>query len=842
MARSSLFSRFRALILVVSLLLLGVLVAMPGGMAPVAMGQGAQPKPIENVEKVLEDTQKAVNRIQESLKKDPNAADDAALASMRDALQKGQSAADDIVAQLAPQLADVQARIKQLGEPSTDVPEPPDIVAQRKDLASKQSSLDGQIKLARLLGVEAGQGVDQISQLRRQRFQAELGNRSESFFSPAFWADVKRDLPYDYTRLGEVGDQLAERLAAVPTRVWALAGALALLLVVVGEFMRRGLRGFTVQHTAPTRLRRSIFAVLRIAVYTLVPGLLASIALAVLRWEDGLDEAVQLFLVQCVTAIYMGGFVAGLGMALLSPRRPSWRLPLVSDALADRLSWLPGVFAATIAFAWVAQQLLALTNATLSTTLLVNGLMTLLLNVLIGFSAWTLRTSLRQQAVDAAAALPPDAESSPISAAGARARMVPSLLVAVIAASLTAFAMGFIALSTLIAQEIIWLSLIGSTAYLLVALVADIFDSLTARVRDDHEARLLSGHQARARSQLLVLVSGTLRLAVVVLAVTLVLLPFGENPTDWLHRRLGFLLSGFQVGQVQLRPTSILLTLGILLIGFYIVRVVRGWLADQFLPVTRLDDSMRTSAANLLSYLGYVAVVVVSISALGIGLERMAWVVSALSVGIGFGLQAVVQNFVSGVLLVAERPIKVGDWVSLDGGVEGNVRKISARATEIEMFDRSTMIVPNSEFITKRVRNVTLANPLGVVSLKFNMPLSTDADAVRDIMLDAIREQEEVLETPTPSVNLDGFTHEALMFSATCYVGSPRMASGVRSQLLFGILRRLRQADLALYVRQPADVGAPGVSGRADGDGEDEQGVGRKEKPGDDAPPLPLQP
>jgi len=244
---------------------------------------------------------------------------------------------------------------------------------------------------------------------------------------------------------------------------------------------------------------------------------------------------------------------------------------------------------------------------------------------------------------------------------------------------------------------------------------------------------------------LLVLVSGTLRLAVVVLAVTLVLLPFGENPTDWLHRRLGFLLSGFQVGQVQLRPTSILLTLGILLIGFYIVRVVRGWLADQFLPVTvlRQYEYVGANSAQLIwAMLRFRGVDF----ALGIGLERMAWVVSALSVGIGFGLQAVVQNFVSGVLLVAERPIKVGDWVSLDGGVEGNVRKISARATEIEMFDRSTMIVPNSEFITKRVRNVTLANPLGVVSLKFNMPLSTDADAVRDIMLDAIREQERCLK------------------------------------------------------------------------------------------------
>src|SRR5690606_8700143 len=168
----------------------------------------------------------------------------------------------------------------------------------------------------------------------------------------------------------------------------------------------------------------------------------------------------------------------------------------------------------------------------------------------------------------------------------------------------------------------------------------------------------------------------------ILFAIALVLLPFGEDPGDWLRRRLGFLLVGFQIGEAQIRPASIAVTLVVLLVGAYSVRVMRSWISDQFLPVTRLDESMRTSAASLLGYLGYFAVIMIAVSSLGIGLERMAWIVSALSVGIGFGLQAVVQNFVSGVILVAERPIKVGDWVSLDG-VEGNVRKISARATEI---------------------------------------------------------------------------------------------------------------------------------------------------------------
>src|SRR3546814_5716488 len=135
---------------------------------------------------------------------------------------------------------------------------------------------------------------------------------------------------------------------------------------------------------------------------------------------------------------------------------------------------------------------------------------------------------------------------------------------------------------------------------------------------------------------------------------------------------------------------------------------------------------MRLSAATLFGYAGYVLVFSLTLSAVGIGLERVAWIASELSVGIGFGLQAVVQNFVSGLILLAERPVKVGDWVSL-GGVEGDILRINVRATEIQMSDRSTVIVPNSELVTKTVRNVTHSNPLGVVQVKLTMPLDATA-------------------------------------------------------------------------------------------------------------------
>lgn len=172
-----------------------------------------------------------------------------------------------------------------------------------------------------------------------------------------------------------------------------------------------------------------------------------------------------------------------------------------------------------------------------------------------------------------------------------------------------------------------------------------------------------------------------------------------------------------------------------------------GWLADSYLPTTRLDAGMQTSAATLLGYLGYVLAVSLSLSTVGIGLDRIAWVASALLVGIGFDLQAVVQNFVSGLILLAERPVRVGDWVSL-GTVEGDIRRINMRATEIQLGDRSTVIVPNSQFITKTVRNVTHANQLGLVQIKLPMPLMTPAEQVRTLLMEVFETHPDVLKAP----------------------------------------------------------------------------------------------
>ena len=138
-----------------------------------------------------------------------------------------------------------------------------------------------------------------------------------------------------------------------------------------------------------------------------------------------------------------------------------------------------------------------------------------------------------------------------------------------------------------------------------------------------------------------------------------------------------------------------------------------------------------------------------------------------------------------------------GDWVVL-GNAEGDVRRINVRATEIQLGDRSTMIVPNSEFITKTVRNMTLANAEGRVLIRLPMPLTTNASRAREVMLAAFANHPGVLSTPAPTVTLEGIEVGFLIFQAIAYVASPRLAGGVRSDLLVAILDGLQTADLPL--------------------------------------------
>lgn len=370
----------------------------------------------------------------------------------------------------------------------------------------------------------------------------------------------------------------------------------------------------------------------------------------------------------------------------------------------------------------------------------------LILSALAGLSL-----SLRAHAANAGVADPDSDAPPPVVSRGGGFIVLIRLLghLAVIFALIAAL-FGYLNLALFVERQIIWITLVCSLLGLLVVFADDLMTWLFKP--DGRFSRALS-HALSIGSgrlvQLGLLISAATRVLLVLLGIAVLLTPYGANisvVTDWAEN----IAHGITIGkELVITPGDVFRALCVFLLGMGLVHVVQQWLLNTYLPKTELDDGARNSISTVARYLGWLIVVVWGLTALGLDLKRLALVLSALSVGIGFGLQAITQNFVSGLILLAERPVKIGDWVRI-GDQEGDVRKISVRATEIQVGDRSTLIVPNSELITKSVRNMTLSNPMGRVQLQFSVPLETDVAKVRNMLLDLFAEHTKVLADPAP--------------------------------------------------------------------------------------------
>jgi len=736
------------------------------------------------------------------------------LGQLRARAQAAQASAAAAAAALAPQVDAVQARAKELGTAAPGVKEDADVAAQRSQLAKQSNQLDGQLKLAKLLAVEGDQLANRTRTQQRAQFQARLGERTASILSRSFWLDLADDLPYTRGRLQSLLDQIGRAAAKAPAWAWALAVLIVLAAPLAARWAALRLVDLIANRVPHGRLRRSLYALGHLLLWTATSGVIAFTLLGVLDWDDRLNGDTGALVDGIAGMLWFSGFLAGLVHVLVCAYRPTWRLLPLPDPVAMRLRRLPLLLAFVAFVTWLAERLAAVLDASLATAVAVNCIVALLLGLTLGLAL--VRAERRWHKLLREEAAAGNAVRRPV-----WLTIVASVAWLVLAGAVVCLLTGYVAFGSFAVKQVLWIAVLAGSAYLLGALIDDLCmgwiapraeaadEKAAEKAAEKQEAKAASGHghartpaapppafAAKARQKAAVLLSAVLRVALLLVVAMLVLAPFGEGPGELLRRSTQW-QQGLTVGEVNLRPGALLQALLVLLGGLLVVRLMRNWLTQRYLPTTALDPGMQTSAATLFGYAGAVVSVSLALSAMGIGLERVAWVASALSVGIGFGLQAVVQNFVSGLILLAERPVKVGDWVSL-GGVEGDIRRINVRATEIQMGDRSTVIVPNSEFITKVVRNVTLADPLGLVQIKLPVPMSNDAEQVRLLMLETFQAHTDLVDAPAPNVQLDGVDGNNLIFNATGFVASPRLAYGARSTLLFAVLKRLRDAGIAL--------------------------------------------
>lgn len=252
---------------------------------------------------------------------------------------------------------------------------------------------------------------------------------------------------------------------------------------------------------------------------------------------------------------------------------------------------------------------------------------------------------------------------------------------------------------------------------------------------------------------------------------------------------------GFTIGETQFRPGDLLIVALVFGLGLFVTRLFQSIVRRTIMPRTKLDVGARSSIVSGLGYLGFFIAALSAISIGGIDLTNLAFLGAALSVGIGFGLQNIVNNFVSGIILLIERPIKVGDWIEV-ANTHGTVQKINVRSTEIKTFDKASYIVPNSELISGAVTNYTHEDVMGRVICPVGVAYGTDVRKVERILLEIARAHPMTLRRPAPQVIFQGFGGSSLDFELRAFLRDVMWVVATRSDINFEIQRRFEEEDI----------------------------------------------
>lgn len=717
------------------------------------------------------------------------------LADLRTRALQVQDQAQQLSDGLAPQMSALQAQITVLGPaPAKGAPpEAPEVAAQRRQLDKAQANLNAQIVQAKSLSLDAQQLVGQITGLRNDQFQARLAERTSTPLGHAFWADQARAWPGDTIRLRRFAASWAEGWGdawQAPNRTPLLLCLVAAAVLLAGgrQGLRRLWQAVAVRWLPDGHLRRSAAAAAMALSTTLLIGLAAKLVHLGIDWNDTLDPELDALAASMMRVVTVAALMGGLGSALLSARRASWRLLPVSDIAAQRLRRFPWLLGGAALLTGAVERVLRSMGASLPATVLLHAVLALLVSGLVGSLLLRLRHARREA----------DAQGDERPRRPLWVGLVSFAVILGVAVCWLAVFTGFIALAFFVAAQMLWSGLVLACFYLLMQLARDLFDTLLSpQGRSGQHLQAGFDISSETLEQASAVLTGVTRVLLALVALAMVLSPYDAGPGE-LAQRAAQLFSGHSLGQLPISPGAILGAIAVFVLGLLALRALKNWLRDQLLPTTSMDAGMRDSVLTLLGYLGGVIVFALSLAEMNVSLQSITWIASALSVGIGFGLQAVVQNFISGLILLVERPVKVGDWVSLSSDVEGDIRRINVRATEIQLWDRSTVIVPNSQLITQNVRNVTHGSAQGRVRILLPMPLDTDADQARQLMLEALQAHPATLANPAPLVRLDNINASSMTFSMTSYVRSPRDVGAVKSDILFDILARLRAASLPL--------------------------------------------
>lgn len=753
----------------------------------------------EEVKQRLEQAKTALDRIEQSLQRP--GIDQGSLQELRNELDPLMDQLRDLVGDLEPATREIEDRLKELGpRPEQGRTEDPGITQQREETQRRFAAADADLRQARLLSVRAGQISERLADKRRELLTRQLFERSASILDPGLWRDIAASMPRYAMGFGFfVEDWLRIVGYAGNLFGFVLVGLTVILGIVLCWPVRWRLLAapfgsrFTLAAVeTPTPMQRAAIAAWTAVVNVLLPALAAFLVVRVMQSLQLIPFRFGNVANALVVAIIMFTGLRAVAIALLAPDRPAWRFLPTSDAVARRAVRTSTWIGAVVALFLVLQTINAAIIAPLPATVALLGLSCIVFAAVLALGL-TAAARIEARERDERAK---DPYSGPVATNGAWSWLRPVLWLVAIIVGVSPF-LGYSAFGAYLSVQTVWVLIVLGGLRMLLALVDETFSEATrAGTVGSRRISDMVGAESTSVEQAGIVVSGIVRVVLLTIAAFMIIVPWGVESRDALGvvRALFF---GVQVGGINISLAAILLAMTIFSIALVATRGVQRWLDNRLLPSTRMDIGLRNSVRTVFGYLGFFIAVMLGFSFLGLDLQNLAIVAGALSVGIGFGLQSIVSNFVSGLILLAERPIKEGDWIVV-GDSEGYVKRINVRSTEIETFDKAVVIVPNSNLVSGTVKNWMHNDLFGRAKIKLGVPPETDPERVRSLLVEIAKKHALITSDPEPRVYLVDFDESALVFELTFTVTNVDKSFAVRSDLRFEIVRRFRDEGLTI--------------------------------------------
>lgn len=737
---------------------------------------------------------------------DSGAASDQALEQLRQQLVDFRTAATNQKALASTKVTPIFERLQALGDPPAEgVTEAEDVAGLRSELNSALNNARAPVQSAEDSYKRADSLIKQIDTLMRDRTTAQLISQNRSPLTPVLikdalealtqfgenlWGEVKSNLNNPARSAGRLGNILGV----------AILLCLALLLLARSRQWSRHVQAAVSQNASPTTA--ALFGFVGSLSQLVLPAIGLIVLVQALLLLDLFELRGYFMLRSLGFAGFSLYFAAWLSRSLFVPTSTQGALIEIDHSLKGpmRRSFL----ALGLMFALRAM-LDAMVIGSGQSPSLVAALPTLTfpLTVVGGFALFRIGRVLGNEARVAGK----QEGGNPF--LGRIAAIMGNICVAAGVAGPLLAALGYESGGTMLVFSTAASLLLITGLYIFFRLIG----SLTGYASGTVVAAGAEGETQRYGALFRVAVG----FIMICIALPFLALIWGARVSDlqelWLMAR-----NGIAIGDNRVSLTDFLTFVLIFSVGFTITRVLQSALRTTVLPNTRLDSGGQNAIVTGTGYVGIFLAALSAITATGLDLSNLAIVAGALSVGIGFGLQTIVSNFVSGIILLIERPIKAGDWIEV-GTYSGYVRKISVRSTEVETFDRASVVIPNADLISGTVTNWTHSSMSGRVRVPVGVSYNSDPREVEKILREVAEAHPMVLLEPGPAVMFMGFGADSLDFEIRAILRDVNWMLSAKSDMNYEIFKRFKDAGIEIpfaqrdvYIKNLDQLGKPAKS------------------------------